>query len=465
MRTFEMGDKHWALEEMGSLELGDSRVNKRVAYVLSQLGDKPTPSIPAACRGWAETLAAYRLFDNDKVTMEKVLAAHEKATVERMRQQAVVLCLEDTTEVDYSSRKETKGLGPLVHKDKRQGLLLHPTLAVTPDRIPLGCLRAFTWIHDAQLRRGGKEYWQVAIEARESFRWIEGYRRVNEVAAEVPRTQLVYVADRESDIYELFVEAHGQRVDLLIRAAQDRNLLDGGKLWQEAEKSPALGRVEFDLPRSDAQPARRVTQTLHAVRVRLKAPWRKGKQLPHVEVTLILAKEEHPPAQAESVEWMLLTTRSARTFDEAAQLLQWYLCRWQIEIFFHVLKNGCKIEKLQLEHVDRLKRAIALYMIVAWRVLYLTMMGRKCPNLSCEAVFDKEEWEAVYIVTKRACPPREPPRLNEMVRMIASYGGYLDRSGDAEPGRKTLWIGLQRIRDFALGILAQRELQQRKRCV
>ncbi len=470
MRMLGQKDNSWALEEMGTVNLGDERLKRRVAQVLEQLGDKPTPSIPTACKGWAETLAAYRLFDNDKVTMEKVLAAHEQATVVRMGQEPVVLCIEDTTEVDYSDKKETEGLGPLTH-EARHGLLLHPTLAVTPDRVPLGCLRGLAWTRDPKLHGKKKERGR-AIEEKESFRWIEGYRRVSKLAADMPQSQLVYVADRESDIYDLFVEAQtvqGRRADLLIRAAHDRKLFKGGTLWEEAEKSPALGIVEFDLVKRnkrstrdtrDDRPGRRVTQTLHAVRVQLKAPGRNGEKLPDVEVTVILAKEENPPPGLDPVDWILLTTRFVTTFDEAAQMMQWYLCRWQIEVFFHILKNGCKIEKLQLEHVDRLKPAIALYMIIAWRVLYLTMLGRKCPNLSCNAVFDTEEWQAAYIVTKRASPPKEPPRLDEMVKMIASYGGYLNRKGDGEPGPKTLWIGLQRIRDFVIGINAQKELQE-----
>ncbi len=459
MRILGQEDSSWAIDEMLAVKLDDKRLNRRVAQVLAQLGDKPTPSIPTACKGWAETLAAYRLFDNDKVTMEKILSAHEKATAARIGQHAVVLCIEDTTEVDYSNKKETTGLGPLNY-EARQGLLLHPTLAVTPDRVPMGCLRGFVWTRNPELYGKGKECRKIAIEEKESFRWIEGYRRLNQLAAEVPQTQLIYVADRESDIYELFVEAQGQRADLLIRASQDRKLVDGGKLWEQAEKSLVLGTVEFDLPKRDKQPGRRVSQALRAVRVKLKAPYRIGKKLSDMEVTVILAKEENPPSGMDPVEWILLTTRSVTTFDAAAQMMQWYLCRWQIEVFFHILKNGCKIEKLQLEHVDRLKPAIALYMIIAWRVLYLTMLGRKCPNLSCDAVFDTEEWQAVYIVTKRAHPPKQPPPLNEMVKMIASYGGYLNRKGDGEPGPKTLWIGLQRVRDFVLGVNAQKELRE-----
>lgn len=455
----------WAQEEMAAADFGDARLDRRAHLVLGKMGEKPTLSIPGACKSWAETLAAYRFFDNEKVTSEKVLRPHVDATWERIRQHPVVLCIEDTTEVDYSTKKETKGLGPLTYK-ARQGLLLHPTLAVTPDRVPLGSLRALFWARDPEAHGKEKERRKIAIEEKESFRWIEGYRRLNEQAGEVGQTQLVYMADRESDIYELFVEAHrtpGKRANLLVRASHDRKLLDGGKLWEEAEKSPALGTVEFDLPKRKERSPRRVVQALRAVRVKLKAPQRNdGKpQLPDVEVTAILAKEENSPSGVVPVEWMLLTDMSVTTFEEAARMMQWYLCRWQIEIFFHILKNGCKIEQLQLEHVDRLKPAVALYMIIAWRVLYLTMMGRKCPDVSCETVFDTEEWQAVYIVTKRTLPPTKPPRLDEIVKMIACFGGYLNRKGDGEPGPKTLWIGLQRTRDFALGIAVQKKFQQR----
>jgi hypothetical protein len=454
----EDDDNNWVLEEMGSVELGDKRLNKRVARVLRQLGEKPTPSIPTACKGWAETLAAYRLFDNEKVTMGKVLAAHESATVARMGQHATVLCIEDTTELDYTGTKKIPGLGPLTHAEIRQGLLLHPTLAVTPDRVPMGCIRTFAWARGPELRDQSQRR-KLPIEEKESFKWIEGYRRVNEVAAKIPQTRLVYVADRESDIYDLVVEAQGKRVDLLIRSAQPRVVLNGGSLWEEVEKASVLGQIEFDLPKRGERSGRRVVQTLRAAQVTLKAPYRRnGKQLPDAKIAVVLAKEENPPSGVEAVEWILLTTRSVKTLVDAVQMVEWYLCRWQIEIFFHVLKNGCKVEKLQLEHGNRLKPAIALYMIIAWRVLYLTMLGRKCPNISCEAVFDREEWQAVYIVTKQAPPPPKPPRLDEMVRMVASWGGFLNRKGDGQPGPRTLWIGLQRVRDFALGVQAQRAL-------
>jgi len=459
----------WPQEEMGSADFGDKRLNRRAHLALDQLWGKPTLSIPGACKGWAETMAAYRFFDNEKVTQEKVLLPHVKATWDRIRQHPVVLCLEDTTEVDYSTKKETKGLGPLTYQ-ARQGLLLHPTLAVTPDRVPLGCLNAHFWARGPEFRGEERaQLWKMNIEEKESFRWIEGYRRLSDGASQAPRTQLIYIADRESDIYELFVEAQarqGAKAHLLIRALHDRKVLEGGKLWQEVEKAPVLGEVEFDVPKSDGEPSRHIVQTLQAARLKLKAPYRPDKKMPDVDVTVILAREKNPPAGTDPAEWMLLGTMPVETFEEAAEKLQWYLCRWQIEIFFRILKSGCQIQKLQLEHVDRLKPAIALYMIIAWRVLHLTMLGRKCPNLPCDVIFDAQEWKAVYMVTRHEEPPKQPPALNEMIEMVASFGGFLNRKGDGFPGPKTLWIGLQRIRDFTIALNAAAEVQssrQKKR--
>ena len=152
----------------------------------------------------------------------------------------------------------------------------------------------------------------------------------------------------------------------------------------------------------------------------------------------------------ERIEWFLLTSLAVDDFDSAAEIVQWYLCRWQIEVFFRVLKSGCEVEELQLELSDRLERAIAFFLIVAWRVLFLTMLGRTCPDLPCDAVFATEEWRMVYIVAKRRKPPSKPPTLNEIIRLVASFGGFLNRKRDGEPGPKTLWIGLQRVRDFVM---------------
>jgi hypothetical protein len=438
----------WAKAEMKGADLGDERLNRRMIRILDRLGEKPSPSIPTACGGWAETQAAYRFLAIETVSSEGVLAPHTEATLERARPQAVVLCLTDTTELDFTGKNDIVGLGPLSYQAQR-GMYLHATLAVTPERLSLGVLDSLIWARDPADYGRSQEHANRPIEEKESIRWLESYREVCEHARKLPTTQLVYVADRESDIYEIFAEAvHEHAVDFLIRSQHDRNLCDGAKLWSEVAKAEPLGEIEFELPPRPGRSARTVVQTLRAVRVGLNCP--DGKKLPNVELSVLLAREEHPPKGVEPVAWILLTSLPIDDLAEASEILQWYLCRWQIEVFFRVLKSGCKIENLQLELTDRLELAISLYLIVAWRVLFLTRLGRTCPDLSCEVVFTPEEWHAVYIVAKRKKPPKEPPRLNEMIRMVASFGGFLGRKDDGEPGPKALWTGLQRIRDFVL---------------
>ena len=445
--------------ELDGISLGDQRLNRRARRLLEKLGEKPTVSIPAACGGWDETRAAYRLFDHAKVTAERVLAPHIACTEARLRAHPRVLCIQDTTELDYSTKKAIAGLGPLNY-ESRWGLYLHPTLALTPDRVPLGLLDLYSWAREPG-SLGQEKGANRPLEDKESVRWVDGFAHVNELAEQLTETRLTYIADREGDLYDLFVEApcpeHG--ADWLVRVPhRDRLLSDERKLAAAIQGAPVLSDITFDKPATKGRPARTVHQQIKVVRVTLKAPPRPDRTLADVTVTALLATELNPPAGEDPLEWLLLTNLPVQTPEQASEKLLWYLCRWQVEVYFKVLKSGCRIEELQLETRERLEPALAFYMIIAWRVLYLTMLGRECPELSCDAVFADEEWRAVYLVTQRKPPPAQPPSLDTMVRMVASLGGFLNRKRDGFPGPKTLWIGLQRVPDFVLALEAQRSV-------
>lgn len=452
----------WVETETTGVDLGDARLHQRMGRLLECFGDKPSVSIPAACGGWNETLAAYRFFDNAAVTAEKVLAPHRNATLTRIKEQPVVLLVQDTTELDYTGKPHTQGLGTLTYATQL-GLLLHPTLAVTPQRVCLGAVEAQIWVRPAEAFGRKNSRKQRPIEEKESQRWIEGYRAACKIAEEAPNTLIVTVADREADIYELFAEAQhpqGKCAQWLVRCAHDRRLAPEGeedpapKLWASVSQAPVLGRCVFELPAREGRPGRTVTQTLQATRLTLRPPQRQGVRLPVVAITAVLAKEEHPPQEGDPIEWLLLTSMPVERFERAVEIVQWYLCRWQIEVYFRVLKSGCKVEELQLETTDRLKPCLALYMIVAWRVLFLTMLGRHCPELPADLVFEEAEWKTTYLVVKREPPPKKTPALNTVVAMVAQLGGYLNRANDGPPGPQTIWIGLQRVRDFILALQA-----------
>jgi hypothetical protein len=443
--------------ELAAIDLGDRRLDRRAGKLLETLGDKPTLSIPGACNGWDETRAAYRLFDHARVTAEAVLAPHIACTEERLRAHPRVLCLEDTSELDFTTKKGIAGLGPLNY-ESRWGLYLHPTLAITPERVPLGLLNCYSFTREPG-SLGQEKDANRALEEKESVRWVDGFARVNELAERLTETRLTYIADREGDIYDLFVEAPcpERGADWLVRVQhQDRVLINGKHLRPTLDAAPVLTEITFERPASNGRPARTVTQQIKVARVTLKAPSRPDRILSNVTVTGLLATEPHPPAGEDPLDWVLLTNLPVETPEQAVEKLQWYLCRWQIEIFFRVLKSGCRVEALQLETRERLEPALALYMIIAWRVLHLTMLGRECPEMPCDPVFSDEEWKAVYLVTERKPPPDEPPSLDTMVRMVAGLGGFLNRKRDGFPGPQTIWIGLQRAADFVLALDAQR---------
>lgn len=464
----------WVIDEMKTADLKDKRLNDRLREVLSQLAARPTASIPAACGGRAEMAAAYRLFDNEKATFDSILSAHAHATRERMALQSVVVLAQDTTEIDLTRPKsQVKGAGPLDGNSRRGGLL-HPLHAFTPDGTPLGTLYANAWVRGeetvcASLSRSERA--NTPIEEKESYRWIETLKRAQAEAERCPSTQVICVADSEADIYEFVVEAmkEPRPCDWIVRACQDRALV-----VEKSEKQCEQRLRDFVLSqpvlftktiqvrgrqpkvscetRGRRQPreSRRAEVEVRAGQVTLRAPWRPNRRLPAVTVNVVLVREVDPPPGDEPVEWLLLTSLPVDTIEQVAQVVQYYCVRWMIEVFFRVLKSGCHVEERRFEHIDRLLTCLAVYLICAWRTLYVCRLGRSCPDLSCEAVFEPAEWKSVWKVVRRDDPPAEPPSLGIMVRLIAQLGGFVNRKRADPPGPQTVWIGLQRMHDFAL---------------
>jgi hypothetical protein len=444
----------WILEELDTVSLGDRRLEARLAKVLDRLASRPTVSIPAACRGWAETQAAYRFFANAAVTPESVLKPHRDATLQRIVQQPVVLLPQDTTELDFTSKKDKiKGLGPF-NDDSRVGLFGHPVLAVTPERLCLGLVHVPWWMRP-DLEQGAQRK-HKAIEDKESVRWLEGYRQACAVAEAAPHTTVVSLSDREGDIYECFAaslpEAGRRKADWIVRVRHNRVVtVDGvkGPLWDRVAQSPVLGELRGEVPGKPDRKARQARLTVQSAPVRPRIPYRPQGKPAAVTFSAVLIREVDPPEDEEPLEWLLLTNLSASTFAEACRVVEYYLARWQIEVFFRVLKTGCHVDARQLETTDRLCPCLTLLMIVAWRVLFVTWMGRTYPHLSCEVLFTTEEWQSVWTIVKRQPLPQEPPTLAEFIGLVAGLGGHLGRKHDGEPGAQTLWLGMQRMHDFA----------------
>lgn len=471
----------WVVDEMGTADLNDKRLNERLCKVLSALAERPTASIPAACGGFDEMTAAYRFFDNEKVTYERILAPHAERTRKRIAAQPVVLLVQDTTELDFTRpQQQMAGAGPLDGAN-RCGALLHPLVAFTPDGTPLGTCWATMWTREEHEpppqetpHEKRKRLRRTPLEEKESQRWVDGLRQARAVAEQVPGVTCVCLADSEADIYELFTEPRGRgSVEWLVRAGQDERRVqedaenaDGQAryLREAVESQPVLfvqeisvrGRGETKVscdqrPRRQPRESRKAQVEVRAARVTLRGPRRPGGRLPDVTVNVVQVREVDPPAGDVPVEWILITTLPIEEVEQVRQIVQYYAVRFMIEVLFRVLKSGCRVEQRRFEHITRMLPCVAVYLIVAWRTLMVCRLGRSSPDLNCEAIFDPAEWKSVWMTVQGKKPPRRAPKLAIMLTLIAQLGGYVNYPGrDDPPGPQTLWLGLQRMYDLAL---------------
>jgi hypothetical protein len=317
---------------------------------------------------------------------------------------------------------------------------------------PLGLLDVQCWARDEKDFGKRKRRHEVAIEQKESYKWLASFQKISEAQKRCPKTILVSVADREADIYEFFELALGDpsRPKLLVRAEQDRLLAEGqGHLWEKMARQDTAGFQEIRVPRQKNRPARVARLEVRFGQVTLKPPTRKKS---HSELTLwaVWAREAEVPAEGEHIEWMLLSTLPVTTFEQAIEKLAWYAIRWGIEVYHRTLKSGCKVEERQLGHADRIETCLAIDMVVAWRIFHLAKLGRETPDVPCTVFFEEAEWKALVAhITRNPKPSDHPPTLREAMRMVASLGGFLGRKGDGQPGTKSLWLGLQRLDDLS----------------
>jgi hypothetical protein len=439
----EQADCDWAENEFGFVQLGDKRLTSRLVTLARSLARAPDTPLPQALPQWRELKAAYRFFDNAKAVPEHILAGHIDATWSRIRAVPIVLAVQDTTYLNWAHHPATQGLGGL--SDAGRGVICHSTLAVTPERLPLGLLAQRNWVRDDATFGALPSHRKRAIGDKESIKWIESVEALAIAREAAPQTTFISVGDREADVYELFAMERAAGVELLVRASWNRVVDSTHRyLWETLQAAPVLGTVEVSVPRHPGEPVRRCTLALRSMPITLKPPHTR-KRLGKIEVWGILATEVTLP-EGEPIEWLLLTTVPAPSVDGAIERVHWYSCRWTIEVWHRVLKTGCRIESRQLETVERLAVALTLYSIIAWRILYATMLARIAPDLPCTVVLSKEEWQALYCNIKRVPEPAAtPPTLTEAVLWIAKLGGFLARKGDGAPGPHVLWRGFQHL--------------------
>ena len=441
----------WAEEEFGACALGDARLQARLLSLARDFYAKPTASLPQACASRAKTKAAYRFLDHEHTTMDTLLQPHYRSTQERMRGQAVVLAVQDTTSLNYTTHKAMTGLGPIgTTVTGPQGLELHSTLSFDVQGLPLGFIDAQCWARDpAEFGKKALRH-KLPIEQKESHKWLKSYQAAAAAQAHCPNTLVVSVGDREADIYELFEMAakHPAGPKLLVRARHDRLLEDEElKLWPTMLARAVDAVHTLRVPRQGSRMQRQAQLAIRYAPVALKAP--KGRKAPAITAWAVLVQEQDAPVGVKPLEWMLLTTVEVSSARQAVQRLAWYTHRWGIEVMHKTLKSGCGIEQRQLGQAERLQACLAIDLVVAWRIHRLTKLARDIPDAPCTVYFDDADWQALTVFeTHQAARPEQIPTLREMTRRVATLGGFLGRKGDGDPGTQTLWIGLQRLDDI-----------------
>jgi hypothetical protein len=440
----------WAESEFGQAELGDARRTARLVHLATAVGDQPGASLPDACADPATLKAAYRFFANDAIAPDAILTSHVQATYARLRAVPLALAINDTSFMDWTHHPATEGLGPLATA-RQQGLVVHSTLTSTPERVALGLLAQQVWARDPAAYGHQPDHHARPIREKESQKWRHSLAAINTAAAACPATHFVQVGDAEADIYDLFVAERTANVDLLVRAGQDRRVEhDARYLWAAMTQAPVMTEVELDLPRQGERRARRATLVVRGQAVTVRPPCKRaGEALPSVPVWAVWAEEVGALVSEEPVRWLLLTTCPVETAADARERLAWYACRWGIEVWHKILKAGCQIEARQLAHAARLERCLTVYSVVAWRVLYATMLARAVPALPCTALLEPDEWQALWCtIHQQPTPPAQPPALQEAVGWLARLGGHLGRRGDGAPGATVLWKGFQHLADL-----------------
>lgn len=459
----EMG---WCSVEFASAKLGDNRLNNRLLKVADNLLNNPTSSIIEANSTWKEAKAAYRLFDNEKLSDIHIKELHQSKTIERMNQsnETLFFAIQDTTTLNYTHHPEKKGIGKInqsVSFDKPvKGCFLHNTLLVTASGLPLGLLDQKIYQHESEKRIKNK---QRPITEKESYRWLESLEKTQLLCG---NKAVITICDRESDIYEFFTHANQIGAQVLVRAAWDR-IVFGSKhtnhdtLWSYMKKQEIAASVVINVPAQRNRPARNAKLEVRFAELLFTPPQRSPNaqldSLSKIKLNAIWFYEN--AADDEGLEWMLLTNVKINDVDDAIKVGQWYKLRWQVECYHRVLKSGCQVENCRLETFNRLKRYLALKSIIAYRLFYLTMLNRANPKLSCEKILAEHEWKALYCyINKTTNVPHEPPTVYEAIRLLARLGGFLGRKRDGEPGMTTIWRGWDKLAELSkLWLVMSRE--------
>jgi len=443
----------WAETQWGGVELGDARLNRWAVLAGRAMAAHPAQSLPQQMGDRAALRAAYWLLNHPEVTLEQLARPHWEQTRRAAGEHAVVLFVQDTTELDYTHHPTKKGLGP-IGDGNGQGLLLHSTLGVVPGVVPqiLGAAD-----QQVVLRRPADQPRSRHTPSPEGRVWA----KAAEAVGKPPEGVLwVHVGDRGSDDFRFMHTCREADKHFLIRVARNR-LLE----WDQEEIDPEMRKlVDFtrtlpvqhrytlEVPTQHERKARTAQMCLAWAQVTIQPPRQGPPELrdqPPITAWVIRVWEVNAPPDAEAIEWVLITSVPTETVADAQERVQWYTCRWLTEDYHQCLKTGCSIEKRQFDRGEDIQRLLGFCGPIAVRLLQLRNVARVEPEapammhiapLTIEVLAQRLEWTVEESVT-----------MGDFWRGVAQLGGHLGRRGDGPPGWKTLWRGWQYLNELVEG--------------
>lgn len=453
----------WLEKELSGCEFSDKRLKKRFDLVCKQLWNGIGEPIPLACKDWANTKAAYRFFSNGAVNETQVLSGHFESTKERFsKEKNYILVLQDTTEFSYQGISANKiGSTRVIPNGKdifgkpkkhtKRGILMHSSLAVTTDGLPLGLAAAKFWTRKkfkgANALKKKINPTRMPIEKKESYRWLENLKQSTKLFNKPD--QCIHVGDRESDIYELFCTAKEMETHFLVRTCVDRLARDGKHtIEDEMNEVQVKGLHRIETRDKNGNPSEALLEIKYR-RIKVLPPIGKKNKYPDLYLTVIHAEERKKPKNREKICWKLITDLSVKSKKEAIEKIKWYAMRWKIEIFHKILKSGCKAETSKLRTAERLTKLISVFCILSWRIFWMTMMNRFCKNAPARIAFTDTEINILDNIIK--INKVKNKFLSTYLLKLAKLGGYLARTSDSPPGNTVIWRGLSRLTDIQLG--------------
>jgi hypothetical protein len=467
--VFEEPPRSWIDQEIEKSTFVDERLGKRFRTLLGQLSDGTGESIPMACQDWANTKAAYRFLSNERVNERDILAGHFQCTRERFAAtDEFALVLHDTTQFSYG-RDDGRAIGKLtkshigtVSRPRHHtvcGILMHSSLAVTPEGLPLGLSAVKFWTRDefkgTNALKKHINPTRVPIGEKESICWLQNLRESTELLGAPARC--IHIGDRGSDIYELFCAASQVGTHFVFRTCVDRCAGDGDHTVQdEMQEVDCKGLHHIDV-RDKKGNSRKAVLELRYRRIHVLPTRWKRKRYPALNLTVIHAQERDPPRNCEAIDWKLITDMPVRSRAEAIEKIDWYALRWKIEVFHKIMKSGCRAEASKLRTAERLVNLIAMFCIMGWRIFWMTMLNRSTTDAPPKYALTPLEITLLdQLVVDQDEIRTAPKTLPDYLTKVAQLGGYLARAGDSPPGNMVMWRGLSRLTDIELGFLLGR---------